>query len=97
VRVLNVRWVGVATDGYVEMRDFVEQVLGLRVSFDDPTTVEYATVEGDALQPMAPGDPYFDFFTEDRDRRRARRDTTWEWIHVRAPDGNPYELASRLR
>jgi catechol 2,3-dioxygenase-like lactoylglutathione lyase family enzyme len=24
------------------------------------------------------------------------RDTEWEWIHFRAPDGNLYELASRL-
>ena len=25
------------------------------------------------------------------------RDSTWEWIHFRAPDGNLYEMASRLR
>jgi catechol 2,3-dioxygenase-like lactoylglutathione lyase family enzyme len=25
----------------------------------------------------------------------AGRDTDWEWIHVRAPDGHLYELASR--
>lgn len=25
------------------------------------------------------------------------RDSGWEWIHFRAPDGNLYELASRLR
>jgi catechol 2,3-dioxygenase-like lactoylglutathione lyase family enzyme len=24
------------------------------------------------------------------------RDSNWEWIHVRGPDGNLYELASRL-
>ena len=24
------------------------------------------------------------------------RDSNWEWIHFRAPDGNLYELASRL-
>jgi catechol 2,3-dioxygenase-like lactoylglutathione lyase family enzyme len=24
------------------------------------------------------------------------RDAEWEWIHVRAPDGNLYEVASRL-
>ena len=24
------------------------------------------------------------------------RDRNWEWIHFRAPDGNLYELASRL-
>jgi catechol 2,3-dioxygenase-like lactoylglutathione lyase family enzyme len=26
----------------------------------------------------------------------TERDTNWEWIHFRAPDGNLYELASRL-
>jgi catechol 2,3-dioxygenase-like lactoylglutathione lyase family enzyme len=25
----------------------------------------------------------------------TERDDTWEWIHVRAPDGNLYELGSR--
>jgi hypothetical protein len=25
------------------------------------------------------------------------RDSRWEWIHFRAPDGNLYELASRRR
>jgi hypothetical protein len=25
-----------------------------------------------------------------------RHDARWEWIHLRAPDGNRYELASRL-
>jgi catechol 2,3-dioxygenase-like lactoylglutathione lyase family enzyme len=24
------------------------------------------------------------------------RDRSWEWLHVRAPDGNLYELASRI-
>jgi hypothetical protein len=24
------------------------------------------------------------------------RDSNWEWIHFRAPDGNLYQLASRL-
>jgi catechol 2,3-dioxygenase-like lactoylglutathione lyase family enzyme len=121
VRVLNIRWVGVATDRYAEMRHFVENVLGLRINFDDPTTVEYETAEGDELQLMAPGDPYFDFFTEHAHgpvplfevddvhavRRELEaagitavgevgRDSNWEWIHVRAPDGNLYELASRL-
>src|SRR5690349_9642784 len=25
----------------------------------------------------------------------VERDSNWEWLHVRAPDGNLYELASR--
>jgi catechol 2,3-dioxygenase-like lactoylglutathione lyase family enzyme len=120
VRVRNIRWVGVATESYEAMRAFVEHVLGLRAEFDEPTTVEYSTDEGDELQLMAPGDPYFDFFTaqargpvplfEVDDVHEARReleaagieivgelgrDSNWEWLHFRAPDGNLYELASR--
>jgi hypothetical protein len=26
----------------------------------------------------------------------TEHDSEWEWIHVRAPDGNLYELASRM-
>ena len=26
----------------------------------------------------------------------AGRDSAWEWIHFRAPDGNLYELASKI-
>lgn len=79
------------------------------------------TTEGDAIQLMAPGDPYFEFFADhargpvplfevdDVHTARAEldaagipiigevgRDSRWEWIHFRAPDGNLYELASRL-
>src|SRR5712691_2720667 len=97
------------------------QVLGLRVNFQEPTTVEFSTSEGDQFQVMAPGDPYYDFFTqngsgpvplfEGGDVHLARReleeagvevigatgrDSRWEWIHFRAPDGNLYELPSRL-
>jgi catechol 2,3-dioxygenase-like lactoylglutathione lyase family enzyme len=27
----------------------------------------------------------------------TEHDSAWEWIHVRAPDGNLFELASRLK
>jgi catechol 2,3-dioxygenase-like lactoylglutathione lyase family enzyme len=103
------------------MVDFVREVLGLRVNFQEPTTVEFSTSEGDQIQLMAPADPYYDFFTQHAagpvplfevdDVHLARceletagievigatgRDSRWEWIHFRAPDGNLYELASRL-
>jgi catechol 2,3-dioxygenase-like lactoylglutathione lyase family enzyme len=119
--VKNVRWVGVRTDRYDEMVAFLRDVLGLRTRFEEPTTVELETSEGDQVQVMAPGDPYYEFFGahahgpvplfEVDDVHSARRelesagveiigaterDSTWEWIHVRAPDGNLYELASRL-
>jgi catechol 2,3-dioxygenase-like lactoylglutathione lyase family enzyme len=120
MQVRNVRWVGTQTPHYEEMVRFLRDVLGLRVSFQEPTTTEFATTEGDQVQVMAPGDPYFDFFTrhahgpvplfEVDDVHAARkeleaagveiigppgRDTAWEWIHLRAPDGHLYELASR--
>lgn len=116
------RWVGVPTRDYPAMTEFLRRVLGLRVNFEDATTVEFSTVEGDEFQVMAPGDPYYDFFTtfasgpvplfEVDDVHAAREelegagievigptcsDSNWEWVHFRAPDGNLYELASRLR
>jgi catechol 2,3-dioxygenase-like lactoylglutathione lyase family enzyme len=122
MQVRNIRWVGIPAQDYGAMVAFLRQVLGLRVNFEEPTTAEFSTSEGDEIQVMAPGDPYFDFFTryaagpvplfEVDDVHGARReleqagaevigvtsrDSTWEWIHFRAPDGNLYELASRLR
>jgi catechol 2,3-dioxygenase-like lactoylglutathione lyase family enzyme len=121
MEVRNVRWVGIRTDRYDEMVRFLRDVLGLRTNFEEPTTVEFETSEGDEIQVMAPGDPYYDFFGENAtgpvplfevdDVGAARReleaagieivgspgrDSRWEWIHIRAPDGNLYELASRL-
>lgn len=122
MNVKNVRWVGIRTDHYDEMVAFLRDVLGLRTNFEEPTTVEFQTSEGDEIQVMAPGDRYYEFFGEHAngpvplfevdDVHAARReleaagieiigateqDSAWEWIHVRAPDGNLYELASRLR
>ena len=117
----NVRWVGIRTNHYEAMVGFLRDILGLEVNFEEPTTVEFTTSEGDEIQVMAPGDRYYDFFGEyatgpvplfevddvhsaRRDFEAARievvgsteHDSTWEWIHVRAPDGNLYEFASRL-
>jgi catechol 2,3-dioxygenase-like lactoylglutathione lyase family enzyme len=103
------------------MRELFGEVMGLRPNFDEATTVEFVTSEGDEIQLMAPGDPYFDFFrdhahgpvplfeVDDVHAARAEleaagieiigplgRDSRWEWVHFRAPDGNLYELASRL-
>jgi catechol 2,3-dioxygenase-like lactoylglutathione lyase family enzyme len=121
MEVRNIRWVGVKTDEYQAMVGFLRDVLGLRVSFEEPLSAELTTSEGDQVQVMAPGHPYYDFFAEHAagpvplfevdDVHAARReleaagveligtterDSNWEWIHVRAPDGNLYELASRL-
>ena len=121
MEVRNIRWIGVPAKNYDAMAAFVHEVLGLRVNSQEPTTVEFSTLKGDQIQIMAPGDPYYDFFTEQAagpvplfevdDVHLARRelveagievigatsrDSRWEWIHFRAPDGNLYELASRL-
>jgi catechol 2,3-dioxygenase-like lactoylglutathione lyase family enzyme len=121
MEVRNVRWVGIRTDHYEPMVGFLRDVLGLRVNFEEPTTIEFTTLEGDEVQVMAPGHPYYEFFGEEAhgpvplfevdDVHAARReleavdidvvgstehDSRWEWIHVRAPDGNLYEFASRL-
>jgi hypothetical protein len=40
----------------------LKDVMGLRVNFEESTTIEFSTSEGDGIQVMAPGDPYFDFF-----------------------------------
>jgi len=120
--VRNVRWIGVHTRHYDHMVEFLRDVMQLRTNFEEPTTVEFSTSEGDEIQIMAPGDPYFDFFAEHAtgpvplfevgDVHAARseleqagieivgplgRDSRWEWIHFRAPDGHLYELASRIR
>lgn len=116
----NTRWVGVPAGNYEAMVTFVRQVLGFASISRSPPRVEIATSEGDELQIMAPGDPYYDFFTRNAtgpvplfevdDVHSARqelghaviavigatgRDSRWEWIHFRAPDGNLYELANR--
>jgi catechol 2,3-dioxygenase-like lactoylglutathione lyase family enzyme len=121
MEVRNIRWVGVPTDDYAAMVRFMRDVMGLRTNFEESNTIEFSTSEGDEVQLMAPGDPYYDFFRrhaagpvplfEVDDVHGARkeleqagieivgpcgRDRTWEWIHFRAPDGNLYELASRI-
>ena len=121
MNVLNIRWVGIRTDRFDEMRLFLRDVLGLELRFEEQATAEFATSDGDAVQVFGPGHRYFEFFGEQAvgpvplfevdDLAAAQReletagveivgtsesDSEWEWIHVRAPDGNLYELAGRL-
>ena len=121
MEIRSVRWVGVHTPNYEAMVRMLGDVMGLRVNFEEATTIEFSTTQGDEIQVMGPGDPYFDFFAKEArgpvplfevdDVRHARvelqeagieivgetgRDSRWEWIHFRAPDGHLYELASRL-
>lgn len=62
VRVRNIRWVGTATTHHAEMTAFCRDVLGLEVGFEEPTTSEFVTAEGDAFQVLSPGHPYFELF-----------------------------------
>ena len=64
MEVRNLRWVGVPTRQYDAMVAFLRDVMRLEINFQDPTTIEFRTAEGDEIQLMAPGDPYFEFFTE---------------------------------
>jgi catechol 2,3-dioxygenase-like lactoylglutathione lyase family enzyme len=120
VEVRNVRWVGIYTHRYSEMVSLLRDTMGLQVNFEEETTVEFKTSEGEEVQLLAPGDPYYEFFKqhaagpvplfEVTDVHSAQReledagieivgpvgrDSNWEWVHFRAPDGNLYELASR--
>jgi catechol 2,3-dioxygenase-like lactoylglutathione lyase family enzyme len=64
MEVRNIRRVGVPARNYDAMVTFLREVLALRVNFSQPTTTEFSTAEGDEIQVMAPGDAYYDFFTE---------------------------------
>ena len=55
MEVRNVRWLGIRTDNYEAMVGFLRDILGLKVNFEEPTTVEFTTSEGDRVQVMAPG------------------------------------------
>jgi hypothetical protein len=121
MEVRNVRWVGIYTHRYSEMVSLLRDTMGLAVNFEEATTVEFKTSEGDEVQVHAPADPYYEFFNkhaagpvplfEVDNVHSARteledagieivgpvgRDSNWEWIHFRAPDGNLYEFASRV-
>lgn len=63
MQVIGVRWVGTATSKYDEMVTFLRDVLGLRTAFEELSTTEFQTADGDAVPlVMAPGDPYYTFF-----------------------------------
>ena len=76
------------------MVGLLRDVMGLRVEFDEPGTAELSTCGGDRVQVFGPGHRYFEFFGDHAVGEPAH-DDTWEWIHMRAPEGNLYELAGR--
>ena len=64
MEVRNVRWVGIYTHHYREMVRLLRDTMGLAVNFEEKTTVEFKTSEGDQIQVLAPEDPYYQFFKE---------------------------------
>jgi catechol 2,3-dioxygenase-like lactoylglutathione lyase family enzyme len=64
MEVRNLRWIGIQTQHYDAMVRLFRDVMGLGLAFEESSTIEFATTEGDAVQVMGPGDPYFDFFEE---------------------------------
>jgi hypothetical protein len=55
MEVRNLRWVGIPTRQYDAMVSFLRDIMRLEISFQDQTTVEFKTIEGDESQLMAPG------------------------------------------
>jgi hypothetical protein len=120
MRVLRLCWLGIPAEQYEPMVRLLRDIMGLRVEFEQPTTMELSLSSGDRVQVFAPGDPYFAFFSEQASGPVAlfevddvqgaeseliaagievvgpiERDSSWQWLHFRGPDGNLYELASR--
>ena len=62
MKVLGVRWVGVATARHEEMVAFLRDVLGLSVAFGEPATAELSFPSGDRIQVFGPGHRYFERF-----------------------------------
>jgi catechol 2,3-dioxygenase-like lactoylglutathione lyase family enzyme len=60
VTVRMIRWLGVSVDDPHEAGQFLSEVLGMRVCFEHPDTIELETAEGDRVQFFAPGHPYHD-------------------------------------
>ncbi len=46
MEVRNVRWLGIRTDNYEAMVGFLRDILGLKVNFEEPTTVEFHDLRG---------------------------------------------------
>jgi Glyoxalase/Bleomycin resistance protein/Dioxygenase superfamily len=55
--VRGIRWIGVATERYAEMRSFVLEVLGLTLESEDQDFLETTAANGDKLEIFGPGGP----------------------------------------
>jgi catechol 2,3-dioxygenase-like lactoylglutathione lyase family enzyme len=71
VRIKGLVWLGVPTERYEQTVDFFHHALGMRVAFQEGTTVELAAQNGDKVQIFSPDNSYFEFFPG----------STHRWLH----------------
>ena len=58
--VRNLRWLGISVKDPANAADFFRDVLGLRVLFEEPDSIEFETAEGDRVQLFGPASRYFE-------------------------------------
>ena len=58
--VRNLRWLGISVEDPANAAVFFRDVLGLRVLFEEPESIEFETAEGDRVQLFGPASPYFE-------------------------------------
>jgi hypothetical protein len=61
VVIKGIRWVGIATDRYAEMRVFALEVLGLRHAGEGEDFLEALAANGDKLELFGPRSPHPDY------------------------------------
>jgi catechol 2,3-dioxygenase-like lactoylglutathione lyase family enzyme len=59
VTIRSIRWLGVSTEELDAAADFFRHALGMRVLFEEDSTTELETEDGDRVQLFAPGHSYF--------------------------------------
>jgi catechol 2,3-dioxygenase-like lactoylglutathione lyase family enzyme len=63
MKALGLVWLGVSADEYAEMVRLFRDVLGLRVEFEEPDTIELSFPAGERVQVFGPGHAYHRFFS----------------------------------
>jgi catechol 2,3-dioxygenase-like lactoylglutathione lyase family enzyme len=58
--VRNLRWLGISVGDPASGAAFFRDVLGLRVRFEEPDSIELETADGDRVQLFGPASPYFE-------------------------------------
>jgi catechol 2,3-dioxygenase-like lactoylglutathione lyase family enzyme len=58
--VRNLRWLGISVDDPANAAAFFGEVLGLRVLFAEPDSIELETADGDRVQLFGPASRYYE-------------------------------------